>query len=242
MYQLNCIIIISTFLALSGCAFKKKTDPFEGINRGVFLLNKTVDRVLLKPAARIYTAVLPKFAQARINSFFQNLTELPTIANDILQADFCNAATDTSRFIVNSTWGIGGLFDWSEKVGRPRHTNDFGLTLAKWGYKNSVYIVLPFFGPSTLRDTIGRGVTYGMSVWPYLGHLRPKGLAWGLYGLYAVDTRSCYLKLEGSIGDVCVDEYVFMRDAYLQRRAAEMNQGAGNKINASSILLEGPPE
>lgn len=230
-----CLVLCFTG-TLAGCAFKNKMDPFEGLNRGVFVLNKAFDSVLLRPAARIYQTVLPKFVQNRVNCFFQNLTEIPTIANDILQADFASFKNDASRFALNTTWGIGGLFDIAEKAGRARHFNDFGQTLGKWGYKKSAYIVLPFFGPSTIRDSIGRAANYGMSVWPYI---RPQSLSWWLYGAFAIDARAYYLKFEPALDEVSVDEYVFMRDAYLQRRAAEIR---GCTVSSEPFILEGPPE
>jgi len=230
------MVIVLSF-SLSGCAFKNKADPFEGLNRGAFALNKTIDRVVLRPSARIYQAVLPKFFQTRVNNFFQNITEIPTIANDILQFN-TSFGSDLSRFLLNTTWGIGGLFDVAEKAGRPRHSNDFGITLGKWGYKKSAYIVLPFFGPSTVRDGIGRAVNYSMSPLPYV---KPPALAWGLFGLYAIDTRACYLKLEPAIDAAAIDEYVFFRDAYLQRRAAEIGDCL-SKAPTEAELLEGPPE
>lgn len=239
VHRLNLYpIYIVTFLSiiLSGCAFRNPIDPFEGVNRGVFVINKTLDCAILKPAARIYQKFLPKFVQNRINNFFQNIVEIPTIANDLLQADFPNFRNDASRFLLNTTWGIGGLFDVASTADRCRHFNDFGQTLGKWGYKNSIYIVLPFFGPSTVRDSIGRAVNYGMSPWPYI---RPTGLGWGLYAAFAIDARAYYIKLEPAIDEAAVDEYVFFRDAYLQHRAVEIRGCCGAN---EPILLEEPPE
>lgn len=235
--QLSFIFVFCFLSAiLQGCSFKNKVDPFEGINRGVFVLNRAFDRVLLKPTARIYETVIPKFFRNRINDFFQNLTEIPTIANDILQADFASFKNDASRFALNTTWGLGGLFDVAACAGRKRHFNDFGQTLGKWGYKQSAYIVLPLFGPSTVRDAIGRAANYGMSVWPYI---QSNEFGWGLYALFVIDSRAEYMKFEPVINEVAIDDYVFFRDAYLQRRAAEIR---GCCATTEAVNLEGPPE
>lgn len=224
--------------ALPGCAFKKKCDPFEGINRGVFVINKALDSVVLRPTARLYQVFVPKFFQNRLNCFFQNLGELPTIANDVLQMEGESLCSDTARFVLNTTLGIGGLFDVAELKGLKRHYADFGQTLGRWGYRDSVYIVLPFFGPSTVRDSIGRAVTYGMTVWPYL---RPERLNWTLYILNIIDTRANYLKFEPMIDAVAFDEYLLIRDAYLQRRACEITVPGANVLTETSTL-KGPPE
>lgn len=233
-------------LFLSGCcAVQQNCDPYESFNRGMFRFNKGLDRVVLKPIARVYETVLPCFVQARINSFFQNLGEIPTIGNDILQADFYNAHRDTWRLMINTTFGLGGLVDIAQGSGLPRHYADFGQTLGKWGYKNSAYIMLPFFGPSTVRDTIGRAGTYVMSVWPYI---RPERLGWILYGINAIDTRASYLKLEPAIECSAIDEYIFFRDAYLQKRAIEISSCDTNpetnplsNVTSETETLQGPP-
>jgi len=228
-------LVIFLSLILSGCAFRNKVDPFEGVNRGVFVINKTLDRAILKPVACIYLC-FPPIVRNRVNNFFQNISEIPTVANDLLQGDFPNFEKDASRFLLNTTWGLGGLFDVAATVNRCRHHNDFGITLGKWGYRNSIYIVLPVFGPSTVRDTIGRAITYGLTPWPYI---RQQKICWGFYAAFAVDTRACYLKIEPAIDEAAVDEYVFLRDAYLQRRAAEIR---GSCATVEPVLLEEPPE
>lgn len=238
MSNLKIIVVFGFSLVLSGCTFKNPVDPFEGLNRGVFLINRAADRVVLRPVARIYQTVIPCFVQNRINSFFQNLGELPTIGNDLLQGDFCSAYNDISRFVLNSTVGLGGLFDLAEKTGRPRHYADFGQTLGRWGYKDSIYIMLPLLGPSTVRDTIGRAGTYYMSVWPYL---KPERLNYTLYGINLVDTRASYLRIEPIIECATIDEYIFLRDAYFQRRQVEINVPGADVITDTNSL-QGPPE
>ena len=230
------IIVTLLSMSLSSCSFRNKKDPFEGVNRGIFVINRTLDRAFLKPAACFYQRCFPQFVQRRINNFFLNIAEIPTSINDLLQCDCPNFAKDASRFLLNTTWGIGGLFDVAAMANRCRHFNDFGITLGKWGYKDSIYIVLPFFGPSTVRDTIGRALNYGVSPWPYI---RPQSICSGFYVAFAVDARAYYLKMEPAIDEAAVDEYVFFREAYLQRRAVEIR---GVCATAEPVLLEEPPE
>lgn len=238
MFNLKIALTLLLFLNLSACTFRNKTDPFEGLNRGVFLLNKAADRVVLRPVARIYQTIIPCFVQNRINNFFQNLGEIPTIGNDLLQLDCPNLKSDTARFVLNTTLGLGGLFDVAQYNGLQRHYADFGQTLGRWGYKNSIYIVLPIFGPSTVRDTIGRAGTYYMSAWPYI---EPESLNYTLYGINLVDTRANFIKMEPLIECAAIDEYIFFRDAYLQRRCVEITV-PGEDVLTDTSTLQGPPE
>jgi len=203
---------------LSGCG-KTPQDPLEPLNRGIYGLNKVVDRVLIKTTAQAYEAIIPPGFRKIVGNFFQNLNEIPTTINDVLQGRMKLAAKDAARFVFNTTWGVGGLIDWASKAKLERHQTDFGITLGVWGYKNSWYFVLPFFGPSTYRDTLGRVATTYMSVWPYIESVRWRN---GLYILYVIDQRAQYLKLEPVIDVAAVDEYVFIREAYLQQRRAEI--------------------
>jgi phospholipid-binding lipoprotein MlaA len=200
------ILLLVSLLTLSGCcAGPKNCDPLQGLNRATYAINKKLDTFILKPTAVLYNKVIPCPIQFMIGSFFQNLGEIPTIANDILQLNFPKARHDTARFIINTTWGIGGLVDIAAGRGKMKPTRtDFGVTLARWGYKESIYFVIPLFGPSTLRDTYGRVVTYYMGVWPWI---RSRGFSNGLYVLNLVDLRAQYLKMEPLL-DQCVDEYI----------------------------------
>jgi len=214
------LVLLASLLALPGCAFRKKNDPFEGINRGVFMLNKTADQLFVKPIARAYDKFLPKPFRYVSHSFFQNLREIPTIANDLLQLKFKDARTAAARFALNTSWGVLGLIDVASLGKIERHVNDFGLTMAHYGYKQSVYLVLPIFGPSTLRDAVGLYVDTYLGVWPYI---RPARVGWILYGICLIDTRAKLLQADPIIEEAAIDEYTFMRDAYLQHRRYQMN-------------------
>lgn len=242
--QLGLVLLVSS--QLLGCLVQNDIDRFECLNRPIYNLNKKMDTYALKPLARIYEGVLPKQMRQMVGNFFQNLSEVPTVGNDLLQGQFAVARQDTARFLLNSTWGIGGLFDVAAKGGAkggiPRHHQDFGLTLAKWGYRNSSYIVIPFFGPSTVRDGIGKLATYNMSIPAHLKRVRWRNR---LFGLSALDTRASLLKAEPAI-DEAVDEYVFVRDAYMQHREFEIT-GEKHHETEDSVMtrektLQGPPE
>lgn len=222
---------------IAGCGKSPSVDRFEMLNRSTYAFNKALDRVLLKPVSRAYEAIIPKPIQTLVSNFFQNLSEIPNIGNDILQGNLRNAQHDTARFLVNSTWGLGGLLDVAGKKGLERHHQDFGITLAKWGYTESSYFVLPILGPSTLRDGVGLGVTYAMSIPSYL---KSVSLRNSLMALHYVDTRASLLKAEPLIGE-SVDEYVFIRNAYLKHREYVIN-GEKEDPNSAETTLEEPPE
>lgn len=221
-----------------GCVGKPKSvDQLEALNRGVYGFNKVADRIIIKPVARVYEALIPKSLQRMVGNFFQNILEIPNVANDILQGDLKYACHDTARFILNSTWGFVGIFDAAARGKLARHRQDFGITLAKWGYTESSYLVLPILGPSTVRDTIGLGVTYFM--WPP-AYLESNSIRNGLLALNYVDTKAALLKIEPVIGE-SIDEYVFVRNAYLQNRQYKI-KGKSAAPQGVEELLEGPPE
>ncbi len=220
------IMLLASFagmLCLSGCCvynYKNKTDPLEPVNRSVMRFNKVVDGLYLKPVATAYDKFLPKPFRYASNSFFQNLREVPTIVNDLLQLKFKQARTATARFCINTTLGVGGLIDVASLGKIEKHLNDFGLTMAHYGYKQSVYLVLPLIGPSTFRDGVGMYVDTYTGVWPYI---RPARVGWILYAINVIDARAKMLYAEPIIEEASVDEYIFIRNAYLQHRRHLMN-------------------
>jgi len=233
------LLCIGATLSCSGCVNPPDSiDRFEAINRPIYSLNRTADRYVLKPAARIYEGVLPKPVRQGVGNFFQNLSEIPNMANDLLQGEFALARMDASRFIVNSTWGIAGIFDAASKGKNPieRHHQDFGMTLAKWGYRDSSYLVLPLFGPSTVRDGIGKLGTYYMSVPAHMKSIRWRNR---LFALNLLQTRAALLKIDPAIGEA-VDEYIFVRDAYLQHRQYQIKGPLS--AEEQETKLQGPPE
>jgi len=212
------VVLLSIFISvllLAGCGKAKNPDPFESVNRSSYSFNKGADRLIAKPVARAYETLIPKVFRYLIGNFFQNLGEIPTVINDVLQGEFSDARRDSARFILNSTWGVGGLLDVANAKGKmPVHNQDFGKTLYVWGYKESAYFVIPVFGPSTVRDAIGRGVGIFMNICTYMDSSAYRD---GLYTLSLVNMRANFLKIEPLIGEA-VDEYLFVRNAYLQNR------------------------
>lgn len=200
----------------------KNPDPWEGFNRSVYTFNDTMDRYFMKPVAQSYRAVTPDPVEDGISNVFDNLLEVRNIINDILQWKWGQAANDTGRFLVNSTVGVVGLFDVAQHIGLPENDGgeDFGQTLAVWGVGSGPYVVIPFLGPSTLRDGLGLPVDSQMDLIGYIDHVPTRNTTWGA-GF--VDTRAGLLEAEELISG---DRYTFMRDAYLQRREYVINDGA----------------
>lgn len=207
---------LSLLFTLSAC---KTVDPLEPLNRKIFCFNMGLDRVLFRPVARAYDTIVPAPIACGIGNFFDNIDDVTNIANEILQFKFCDAWSDVWRVAFNTTIGLGGFFDIATCAGLPKHHQDFGLTLARYGFVCSTYLMVPFFGPSTIRDSIGWFVDWNyLSVWPYI---EPKSLRYGLYGLRLVHKRALLLPADKLI-DESIDPYIFVRDAYLQKRECDI--------------------
>lgn len=202
---------------LGGCATQANKDPLEGFNRGVYKFNDTVDKAAVRPIAGAYKAVLPSPIRSGVSNFFSNLGDVVTVINDLLQFRFDKAMDDAGRVAINTTFGIGGIFDWASKDGIEKRNEDFGQTLAYWGWKDSTYLVLPLIGPSTVRDTGGLIVDSAFfDPIYYVGDARDRNQL--LITKY-VDKRAQYLPGSDLLDEAALDPYVFMRDAYLQRRS-----------------------
>ena len=199
-------------------------DPFEGLNRAVFSFNNVADKVVLEPVAKGYKK-LPTPIQSGLSNFINNL-KLPLAAlNQLLQGQGNNAAESTGRFLVNSTVGIFGLIDVADSIGLDQKEEDFGQTLATWGVGDGFYIVLPFFGPSNLRDTTGMVMT--MMTDPINAYAVTQGEAWAIpfrTAANAIDQRSQIIDEVNALRNNSVDYYAAVRSSYYQnRKAAIMN-------------------
>lgn len=213
----NCFLIISSVFFLYGCVSNTSSiDPYESFNRKIYHFNETIDAIVLKPSAKVYTMILPPLVRKSINNAYNNIALLPTIANDLLQADWRYLIKDSWRFLINSSFGVGGLFDIAaSNFNLPAHYNDMGITFAVWGDKKSPYLMLPFLGPSTLRDSIGMVFDYTiLSPYAYLPH---ETVVWGVAGLRYVDLRSQLFDSEALLNQA-LDKYTMIREAYLQHR------------------------
>lgn len=197
-------------------------DRFEKLNRGVYKFNDTIDRAALKPVAKGYKKITPSWMRRGIANFFANLEYPITIVNQFLQGKAATGFKDTGRFLLNSTLGIGGLFDVATPVGLEAHDEDFGQTLAVWGVGSGPYVNLPLLGPSTLRDAPARVVDYFLDPLTY-GDIHWQE-EWGQRVLDLVHTRSELLSLDPTL-ERAFDPYAFVRDAWLQRREFEIYDG-----------------
>jgi phospholipid-binding lipoprotein MlaA len=216
-------------LTLLGCAAppakKDPRDPWERMNRTTYKFNDKVDKAVLRPVARGYEKVTPHFVRTGVSNFFDNLNYPVVIVNDLLQAKFILAGRDTGRLLMNTTLGIGGLLDPASSAGLNKTSNDFGLTLHRWGAGKGPYFVIPFLGPSDVRDGLGRIPDSFGNPASYITHYWE--VHYGLWGLNLLDTRYRLLPLDGPL-DSAYDPYLFMKNAYLQRRDFQENGGQGS--------------
>jgi phospholipid-binding lipoprotein MlaA len=229
--------------ALSSCATvalaekDEFNDPLEPFNRRVFAFNQALDRTLIKPAARAYRAVLPPFVRDRIRSVLDNLNEPLVFLNNVLQLRADAAGATFGRFFINSTVGVAGLFDRASADGFRKQTGDFGQTLYRWGAADGPYLVLPFFGPSNVRDTFGLAVDLVSSP---VAHALPPGdrFTYGAATTAAdgVDRRERNLEALDVLEQSALDFYIHLRSVWRQHRAAILNEA--RKDDRSEDLLD----
>lgn len=229
---------------LAGCAAatpQNRFDPYEAANRKVHAFNDVVDRAALQPLARGYRAVTPEPARAAVSNVFGNLEDVVSVVNHLLQGQFARASSDLMRVALNSTLGLGGLIDIATPAGLPSYKTGFGETLGRWGYQNSAYLVLPLFGPSTVRDTVGKVADSASNPQSYLlGQPADRNSA---SGLSLVNRRANALALTEAADEAALDSYSFTRDGYLQYRNSRIgNQAALAPVDDSSIDSLVPPE
>ena len=187
-------------------------DPFIEVNRSLYDFNEAFDEMIFKPVAKTYDLIMPGLAKRGVSNFFNNLDDVNVVVNDVLQLKMRNAMYDSGRLVINTTLGIGGLIDVASGFGLYKNYEDFGQTLGYWGIESGPYIVLPFLGTSTVRDAIGMVPDYLLNPVFWVNDNEARFL---LYALDNTDTRLYYLAAEAMITG---DEYIFVRDAYLQRR------------------------
>jgi phospholipid-binding lipoprotein MlaA len=196
-------------------------DPWERMNRTTFKVNIALDHAVARPIARAYEKVTPRPVRTGVSNFMDNLSYTITMANDLLQLKFKPFAQDTGRFVLNTTVGIGGLFDPASKVGLPKNQEDLGQTFGHWGAKPGPYFVIPILGPSDVRDGIGRvGDTYLSP----LQYVRNNYVKYSIYGVELVDTRYRLLP-QDKLLDEAFDPYTLLKNAYLQRRQYLVTEG-----------------
>lgn len=224
--------------ALAGCATgpdRKPGDPLEPMNRQIFKFNDALDRTIAQPVAKGYQKVTPQPVRQAISNFFSNLGDLGNAANNLLQLKITDATEDVMRFVMNSTFGIGGLLDFATPAGLPKHHEDFGLTLGRWGVPAGPYLVLPLFGPSSVRDSTGYIVDFRFNV---IHYLKP-AVRNPMYIAQFISARADLLGASDLLQAAALDKYSFVRDAYTQQRASLL-RGSGS--NAAPLPNYGDPD
>lgn len=212
---------VSAVVLLSACASTPNknaapnSDPYQKYNRKVYQFNVDLNKALVKPVVRGYESIVPKFGRDGVHNFFGNIGMVPTIGNDALQANFRYMFRDMARFIINSTLGLLGTVDVASDIGLQPRVQSFGLTLAKWGMKDSPYVMLPLLGPSTVRGSFGLVPDYFMSPITYV---HPDTTYWGVFAVQMVQNASDVLPREELITSIAIDPYIAVRNAYLQNR------------------------
>jgi len=223
------LVVLSLLALMFGCASipagvpPSPDDPWEPFNRSVFEFNEGLDAYVLKPVVAGYRFVLPEFVREGIYNFFSNYNDIYTALNNLLQGKPDYAFNDLMRVVVNTTMGLGGMIDLATPGGLEKHKEDFGQTFGVWGVPSGPYVVLPFFGPSSVRDTFG---TVADLETDYLFKYIPNvGLRNSLTGLRVVNARNTYYEAGDLLDGAAIDKYSFLRDAYIQRRKYQINEG-----------------
>ncbi|OGT31637.1 MAG: hypothetical protein A2W28_09350 [Gammaproteobacteria bacterium RBG_16_51_14] len=226
IYGFRLLFSLAFLMLVSGCATTGGTDsrdPFEGFNRGVFKFNQTVDNALFTPVGKVYKAITPEPLDKGVTNFFSNLNDIAVVANDLMQFKPGQAVADVARFVFNSTIGLLGVFDVSTGMGLPKHNEDFGQTLARWGVGSGPYLMVPLFGPATLRDAAGFGVDRGiLNPVFYVDDTETQA---GLLTLNYVDFKADLASAEKLLEEAALDKYEFVKNAYFEKRDTLINDG-----------------
>lgn len=224
-------LLLVLVVVLTGCASTKgpenPADPWEGMNRSVYTFNDVVDKTILSPIAQLYAFVTPRPVRTCIHNMYMNIGEIWSAINSSLQQRHVDAINTMGRFMMNTTLGVGGCIDVASMNGQPRIENDFGVTLGVWGVPQGPYLVLPILGSSSVRDGVGSGVDLVGNQLDTIGMISNVPLRNSLWGLEVVVRREALLEVRETIDRTALDPYSFIRDAYLQRRAAQVKGEAG---------------
>ena len=215
---MRAFVFIYIFIFSSFLLSDEVNDPFENLNRKTFEFNENLDEKFARPVAEAYSKFPPKI-KIGISNFFNNLEEVDTFVNQLLQGKPKQSINDLTRFVINTTVGLGGFIDVASKIGLERHEEDFGQTLAVWGVGQGPYVMLPVLGPSTLRDTLSRPVSSFLSV---TFHMTETDVNIALKGIDAIETREKLLGVESLLSG---DKYSFVKDAYIQSMLYEIKDG-----------------
>jgi phospholipid-binding lipoprotein MlaA len=221
--RLAAVCAIVGLGVLGGCATTHDPrDPLEPINRGVYQFNDGIDTMFIKPISQIYQGVIPPVARTGVSNVFANINDVVVALNNLLQGKFTEAASDVGRLLINTTAGLFGIFDVATPVGLEKHDEDFGQTLGYWGVGDGPYLVLPLIGPRNLRDTAGLFLDWEVDPVVQIDPSRSRNQVWGLR---IVSRRAELLSASELLSVAALDEYEFVRDAYIQRRHNLIHDG-----------------
>ncbi|MEO8298782.1 MAG: VacJ family lipoprotein [Burkholderiales bacterium] len=218
--------VLGSVLWLSGCATAQQPDPLEPLNRKVFAFNEVVDKAVLKPVATAYKDHIPSPVRKGVTNFFANLGDLWSAVNLMLQGRVGDSLSDVMRFNTNTVFGLLGVLDFATPLGMPRHGEDFGRTLGRWGVGPGAYLVWPLLGPSTLRDSVGLPIEVQISPTLFVEQVPVRNT---MTATRLVDTRANLLEATGLLDDLSLDKYAFTRNAYLQRRQKQIERSKPGK-------------
>ena len=223
----------------AGCATTGEADPrdpFEGLNRAVYAFNDGLDEVIAEPVATAYVKAIPNPVRERVRNFFGNIADLFIGVNNLLQGKLGDAGNDWARFLFNTTFGLFGIHDVATEMGFEKHNEDFGQTFGRWGAGDGPYIVLPFFGPSTLRDSVGTVLDFRADPLTREGHSERDAAIL----LRLTSQRADLLEAGRLLEEAAFDKYVFQRDAYLQRRRSLIYDGSPPRERIPDARLDAP--
>lgn len=214
---LSSLALVATCAALlTGCATTNNPrDPMEGFNRAVFAFNDGIDRAAIKPVAKGYDEVAPNPVKTGVANFFGNIADVFVGVNNVLQGKVGDGVSDFGRFAVNSTVGVLGLIDWASDMGLEKHDEDFGQTFGRWGVGPGAYVMVPFYGPRTARDTAGLVLDVAADPVSNMSNVAARN---SLVVTRLISERAALLPADKVIEEAALDKYSYIRDAYLQRR------------------------
>ena len=216
------VAVVAALLCGGASAAENPNDPYEGFNRAMFQVNEGID-VVLKPVAQGYDAAAPLPVKAGVGNFFGNLADVWTSVNNFLQGKGSDGLSDAGRVLINTTVGIGGVFDIASEIGLEKKSEDFGQTLAVWGVGEGPFFYWPILGPRTTRDTFAWGVDLYGDPLTYVSDVPVRN---SLNGLRLVDKRASLLPADKVVEQAAFDKYTYIRDAYLQNRRSEIKDGS----------------
>lgn len=224
MKRIGIPVLAALLLALgaTGAARAQVYDPLESVNRVIFNINDALDRDVVRPIAKAYVDIVPGLVRTGVSNVFGNVGDAFSAVNNLLQGKKDPFGSDLSRVLVNSTFGLGGIFDIATLAGLEKYGEDFGQTLGWWGVGNGPYLVLPLLGPSNVRDT---GGLVAHALIDPVGEVRPPAAEYGVIGLRVLDVRAGLLGTEDLVQGAALDKYTFIRSAYTQRRRSLVYDG-----------------